>query len=257
MGRPRARRASSSTRRATSATPARSPTATAWSSRSPGDPTAYYPPGYPWFLGIVTWVSAPFTDEPWLAAGLVQAVLGAASVVLVASVAKRLAGPVAALVAALALRAVPQPDLPHGALLGETLYNFLFLAFLAVLFARPWTTDLSGGRILGAGVLLGLAVMVRPISLAVIPVLVLGWLLARKDYRITARWAGAPPGGRRGLHRAVDRPQRGPPRRVRPDLHQHRRQPLHRPRRRRHGCLHAAGGLRGAVPLPRRAVRRS
>ena len=38
-----------------------------------GDPTAYYPPGYPWFLGIVTWLSSPFTDEPWLAAGLLQA----------------------------------------------------------------------------------------------------------------------------------------------------------------------------------------
>ena len=28
-----------------------------------GDPTAYYPPGYPWFLGIVTWVSSPLTEE--------------------------------------------------------------------------------------------------------------------------------------------------------------------------------------------------
>jgi 4-amino-4-deoxy-L-arabinose transferase-like glycosyltransferase len=155
-----------------------------------GDPTAYYPPGYPWFLGVITWVSGPFTDEPWLAAGLVQAVLGAASVVLIASVTKRLAGPVAALVAALLYALYPNLIFHTGALLGETLYNFLILAFLAVLFARPWTTDLSGGRILGAGVLLGLAVMVRPISLAIIPVLILGWLLARKDYRITARWAG-------------------------------------------------------------------
>src|SRR5699024_1201992 len=87
-----------------------------------GDPTAYYPPGYPWFLGIVTWVSRPFTDEPWLAAGLVQAVLGAASVALVASVAKRLAGPLAALAAALLYALYPNLIFHTGALLGETLY---------------------------------------------------------------------------------------------------------------------------------------
>lgn len=78
------------------------------------DPTAYYPPGYPWFLGIITWVSAPFTDAPWLAAGLVQAVLGTASIVFLwprslgagADRHSRSGG-------GGHLCAVPQPDLPH------------------------------------------------------------------------------------------------------------------------------------------------
>ncbi|WP_421119982.1 ArnT family glycosyltransferase [Aquihabitans daechungensis] len=156
-----------------------------------GDPTAYYPPGYPWFLGIVTWLSKPFTDEPWLAAGLVQAVLGGATVVLVASVAKRLAGPVPALVAAVLYALYPNLVFHTGALLGETLYNFLFLAFLALLLSRPWDAAFSYARIFGCGVLLGLAVMVRPISLAVIPVVVLCWLAARKDHRVTLRWTAA------------------------------------------------------------------
>jgi 4-amino-4-deoxy-L-arabinose transferase-like glycosyltransferase len=151
-------------------------------------PTAYYPPGYPWFLGIVTWVSKPFTDEPWLVAGLVQAVLGAASIGLVASVAKRLAGPVAAIIGAVLFALYPNLIFHTGALLGETLYNFLFLAFLALLLSRPWDAAFTNVRILGCGVLLGLAVMVRPISLAVIPVVVLCWLWSRKDYRVTARF---------------------------------------------------------------------
>jgi len=153
-----------------------------------GQATAYYPPGYPWFLGIITWVSKPFTDEPWLVAGLVQAVLGAASIGLVATVTKRLAGPVAAVVAAVVFALYPNLIFHTGALLGETLYNFLFLAFLALLLSRPWDAAFSTLRILGCGVLLGLAVMVRPISLAVVPIVVVCWLWSRKDSRVTLRF---------------------------------------------------------------------
>jgi 4-amino-4-deoxy-L-arabinose transferase-like glycosyltransferase len=153
-----------------------------------GQATAYYPPGYPWFLGIITWLTKPFTNEPWLPAELIQAVLGAASVGLAASVTKRLAGPIAALVAAVVYALYPNLIFHTGALLGETLYNFLFLAFLALLLSRPWDASFSTARIVGCGVLLGLAVMVRPISLAVIPVVVVCWLWSRKDYRVTARW---------------------------------------------------------------------
>ncbi|MCU1371718.1 MAG: glycosyl transferase [Ilumatobacteraceae bacterium] len=156
-----------------------------------GQATAYYPPGYPWFLGIITWASTPFTNEPWLAAGLVQAVLGAASVGLAASVTKRVAGSTAALVAAVVYALYPNLIFHTGALLGETLYNFLFLAFLALLLSRPWDASFRTPRIAGCGVVLGLAVMVRPISLAVIPVVVLCWLWTRKDYRVIARWTGA------------------------------------------------------------------
>jgi hypothetical protein len=154
-----------------------------------GDPTAYYPPGYPWFLGIVTWLSRPFTDEPWLVAGLVQAVLGAASIALVASVAKRLAGPVAALLGAVVFALYPNLIFHTGALLGETLYNFLFLAFLALILSRPWDVGFGTWRVFGCGVLLGLAVMVRPISLAIVPVVALCWWAARKDHRVAARWS--------------------------------------------------------------------
>jgi 4-amino-4-deoxy-L-arabinose transferase-like glycosyltransferase len=154
-----------------------------------GDPTAYYPPGYPWFVGIVDWLSG--SASPWLVVAYVQAVIGAASIVLAAFVARRLAGPLAGVAAAVAFALYPNLIFHTGAVLGETLYNALFLAFLAVLFARPWTVRFSTRRALACGVLLGLAVMVRPISLAVVPVIALCWLLDRKDHAVVARWTVA------------------------------------------------------------------
>lgn len=156
-----------------------------------GDPTAYYPPGYPWFLGIVVWASEPFTDAPWVAAGIVQAVLGAVTVLLGALVARRLAGERAGLVAAAGLALYPNLIFHTGALLGETLYNVLFLGFLALLLGRGWTHTFGAWRLVGCGALLGAAVLVRPISLAVIPVVALAWLWSRKDPVIAARWTGA------------------------------------------------------------------
>ena len=156
-----------------------------------GAPTAYYPPGYPWFVGIVQWLSSPITDQPWRAVAIVQALLGAASALLAGHVARRLAGPLAGLVAAAISALYPNLIFHTGAILSETLYNFLFLAFLAVLVDKPWTVAFRTRRALACGVLLGLAVMVRPISLAVIPVIALCWLLARKDFGVVARWSGA------------------------------------------------------------------
>lgn len=149
-----------------------------------GHVTAYYPPGYPWFLGIVTWASRPFTDSPWAAALGVQAILGAASCILAALVARRLAGPRAGVGAALVLAIYPNLVFHTGVLLGETLYNFLFLAFLALLVRKPLAEPLTTRASLVAGLVLGLAVMVRPISLAVLPVVVGCWWLAHRDRRV-------------------------------------------------------------------------
>ena len=154
-----------------------------------GHPTAYYPPGYPWFLGIVVWFAKPFTGNYPLVAGMVQAVLGAATATLAGVVARRLAGVRAGIVAVFVLAVYPNLIAHTGALLGETLYDLLFLAFLAVLLARPWDEALSLRRVAAAGVLLGLAVMVRPISLAVVPVVVLAWWASRRDLRQVGRWS--------------------------------------------------------------------
>lgn len=146
-----------------------------------GHPTAYYPPGYPWFLGIVTWLSSPFTDDVPRVAAMVQALLGTASVLLGAHIALELAGRRAALVAAWGLALYPNLILHSGVLLGETLYIFLILGFLWLVIVRlrgehstgavtaPWPV------VLGTGLVLGLAVMVRPIGAVMVPVLGVIW----------------------------------------------------------------------------------
>ncbi|MCU1498682.1 MAG: glycosyl transferase [Acidimicrobiales bacterium] len=152
-----------------------------------GRPTAYYPPGYPWFVGIATWSGRPFTDNAVTAVVLVQAVLGAATVALGALVARAVAGRRAGVVAAVGLAVYPNLVYHSGAVLGETLYNFLFLGFLAVAATARWPQGLTTRRLLAAGALLGLAVMVRPISLAVVPVVALAWWMATRDGRFVRR----------------------------------------------------------------------
>ena len=150
-----------------------------------GQPTSYYPPGYPWFLGIVAWLARPFTDDVALVGGLVQAVLGALTATLGAYVARRLSGARAAVAAAVVLALYPNLVFHSGAILGETLYDFLFVAFLAVVFRRPWADGFTARRGLFAGLLLGLAVMVRPISLAIVPVvLACWWWQARRTHAV-------------------------------------------------------------------------
>jgi 4-amino-4-deoxy-L-arabinose transferase-like glycosyltransferase len=155
-----------------------------------GFPTAYYPPGYPWFLGIVTWVGTPFTDDLPLLVAMVQAALGAVTVVVGALVARRIAGPRSGIAAAVGLALYPNLIFHSGAVLGETLYITLFLLFMLVALGRSWPDDLTNRRVLAAGVVLGIDVIVRPISLAVLPVVVGVWWCAIRDRRRVLRAGG-------------------------------------------------------------------
>ena len=157
-----------------------------------GQATTYYPPGYPWFLGVIGWLQAhgPFGDFLPLAAGLVQAVLGAATALFGALIGRRLISPRAGVLAAFGLALYPNLVFHSGALLSETLYNFLFMAFLATLFGQRWSGGLTVRRVIGAAVLFGLAVLVRPISLAVLPVLLIAWWLSTRSWRVALRLTG-------------------------------------------------------------------
>lgn len=152
-----------------------------------GRPTAYYPPGYPWFLGIVTWLGRPFTDDVPLLGAMVQAVLGAASVALAAVAGRRLGGHRAGIVAAFGVALYPNLVFHSGALLGETLYIALSLGFAVLVVTTRYPSGLTLGRAGAIGGVLGLAVMVRPISLAVVPVVIFTWWLATRDRRLVVR----------------------------------------------------------------------
>lgn len=155
-----------------------------------GQPTAYYPPGYPWFLGLVGWLSAPFTDDIQRVAIVAQVVLGSLSVFLGAHLAHRLAGPRAALVAAWGLAFYPNLIFHSGVLLGETLYNALFLAFLLAAVRLGDHEAPRWAAVVATGFVLGLAVMVRPIALVMVPVLFGVWWWRSGDRAQTVRFTG-------------------------------------------------------------------
>lgn len=155
-----------------------------------GHPTAYYPPGYPWFAGIVTWLTKPFISRPWTAILLTQAVIGSATVLFGARIARQLAGRMAGVFAAAALAIYPNLVFHSGVMLGETLFNALFLGFLALVLPPVRGDAHPKWLVPASGLLLGLAVMVRPISLAVLPFLVLAWWMRDRDLAAAVRGAG-------------------------------------------------------------------
>lgn len=85
------------------------------------------------------------------------------------------------MVAAIALAVYPNLIFHSGAILGETLYIALFLAFAVAVLGEQWPEDLTLRRALASGILLGMAVMVRPISLAVVPVVIMAWWLSTRQ----------------------------------------------------------------------------
>ena len=152
---------------------------------STGQPTAYYPPGYPLFVGAIAAVLRPFgLLDNWLpqAVALVQACLGAASIYLLGLLGRSLWSRKVGLVAALILALYPNLVMHTAGVLGETLYIFLLVAALYVLLAVPFSTwSLRQGvlRAGGFGLLFGLAALVRPLALPVLVVLVVVWLRGR------------------------------------------------------------------------------
>ena len=146
-------------------------------------PTAFRPPGWPVVLAGVYGVSAPVTEHRWTAARVAQALIGTLAVALIGLLAWRLLGPAGGL-AALALAAVDTTLLGVGAsLMSEPLFVCLVAgSLLAALAAR------EGGRrwLVAAGVLIGLATLVRTNGLVLVPVLALLASRRPRDWAVVA-----------------------------------------------------------------------
>ena len=126
-----------------------------------------------------------------------QSMVGAAGVWLIGLIAFRAAGPRAgALAAGLAAIYPPLVWFPSY-VLSETLYSFVALASASVLQlsvdrAEAHRTDRAGGALsLGAGVLTGAAVLVRPAMLFFLPLAVL-WLIFGGCRCSRSRWWPGP-----------------------------------------------------------------
>jgi 4-amino-4-deoxy-L-arabinose transferase-like glycosyltransferase len=140
------------------------------------EPTAADPPGYPLFLAGLAAAFGPGLWPVYLA----QALLSAATVWLVAALARRLFGPGAGLAAGLLAAVDPLLFLFVATPLTETLYTFLAAGFL--LLAAPPAGPVRG---LAAGLAAGAAALTRPV-VAGFALLLPAWRLARPGGRMAA-----------------------------------------------------------------------
>jgi 4-amino-4-deoxy-L-arabinose transferase-like glycosyltransferase len=156
-----------------------------------GEPTAYYPPGYPLFLGAVQRVCDALSIPKQLpvVAGLVQAVLGGLAVWAVVGFGDRVGDRLGlssmtvrlGIVAGWVLALWPNLVLHSAVLLSESLLIAVFACFLLVM-----VRALDGDRVvdlLGAGLLLGLAALVRPQVVLVFGGVVIAALFVRRGWR--------------------------------------------------------------------------
>jgi 4-amino-4-deoxy-L-arabinose transferase-like glycosyltransferase len=143
-----------------------------------GRPTAFRPPGYPYFLGAVYHVfkadRKPVKERVHVAR-IAQAFVGAALVALVGVIAAQLWGTIAALVA-LGLGAIYLPlILVGGAVMSEPLFDVFMLASLAAVLAYRRSSHRYAWA-LAAGVLGGLAALTRAQALILlIPLAIAVW----------------------------------------------------------------------------------
>lgn len=131
---------------------------------SDGKPTAYRPPGYPFFLASVFAV----TDKSLLAVRLIQAIIDTLTCLLVYRLAARRMQTSTATMAALVYAVFPLQIAYTATILTEVVVTFLLIASVTIITER----NAGNGWLFAGGVLAGIAVLVRPVAL-VIPIAVL------------------------------------------------------------------------------------
>ena len=133
-----------------------------------GQPTAYYPIGYPATLaGVYALLKHTLLPEEYVKAyAALNLVLGVATVGLVYAVGRRLFDATVGLVAAFLLAVFPNIVFHTATPLTETLFNFVVMLALLVLIGPDWRERrLSPWRVVVFGLLLGYSVLIRPVSL--------------------------------------------------------------------------------------------
>ncbi len=156
-----------------------------------GFPTAYYPPGYPWFLGSLYWVVDlfGFDSQRAVIVGLVQCLLWGFSTLCVVLAARMMFGHRTGTIAGLILALWPNLIFYSSAVLSESLFVAFFSGFLL---AVTWLT-LNQDRALtdrsmlagfaAAAMALGAATMVRPQVLLSVPAVLIAWLIGSISWK--------------------------------------------------------------------------
>jgi 4-amino-4-deoxy-L-arabinose transferase-like glycosyltransferase len=204
-----------------------------------GAPTAYWPPGWPLALSLVFRLSGP---SIW-AVGLFNLALAALAGWLTLALGRQLGGEAVGRLALLLWAVYPNAVLYVPLALTEVFYTTLLLALCWIVVARQDAGATRGGWgwTLLAGLVLGLATLVKAQSLILAPLLLLiAWLRAPALGAVAPRGGAGAGDGRGGAagDRAMDAAQ--PPRagRLGHGLDQWRHHPAHRQQRQRARHLH-------------------
>lgn len=150
-------------------------------------PTAYYPPGYPYFLGLLQWTldRVGLGDHLLTAVGLSQALLGGLATGAVVLAGCRLGGRRVGLIAGVLMALWPNLIVHSSLLLSETLFLAVFsVALAAVVMIRPVAPWFSLPLVV-ASLAFGLCTLIRPQStLLALPAVVIVWAVASVGWRM-------------------------------------------------------------------------
>ena len=155
-------------------------------------PTAYFPPGYPFALGFVFWLvhHTPLPDSLPAAGAGFNIILGLATIALGYLLAKRLVNVRVARITGVILAVYPNFVYHAALMLTETLFTFLVMAALATLLWEPWRRGLpSQKRLVAFGLLIGLSSLVRVVSLPLLLLLLIPMRSAGVRWRPALRAA--------------------------------------------------------------------
>jgi asparagine N-glycosylation enzyme membrane subunit Stt3 len=164
---------------------------------STGEPTAYYPIGYPAILAALFWIVAhtPLPNDYILAAQLLNAMVGTVTIVFVYVIARRMFDGLGGLIAAGVVAVFPNLVFQVGGMQLETMFTFWCLAALCVVVTHEWADGPPSPRRLALfGALLGVSVLIRPFSVWFVAGVFAAALIAGQRWRNALTLAAVPLG---------------------------------------------------------------
>jgi len=145
-----------------------------WEIPGPGEPTAFWPPGYPFALGALFWVFGSGITT----AQVLNAILGAATVPFVFLLGRRMFDSRVGIVAAALFAIFPNVIAGTPLLFPEPLFTLIFVAALWLLVSRS-PTDAGAWRwLVFIGALAGMAALTRGQGMLLLPIAAVYWLFS-------------------------------------------------------------------------------
>ncbi len=143
-----------------------------WEIPGPGEPTAFWPPGYPFVLGALF----TFVGDSITSAQVLNAVLSAATVPIVYALGRRIFDHRTGLISALLFAVFPNVIAGTPLLFPEPLFGLIFSAALLVILNTSPGSKGSWLPLAGLGFLIGLATLTRGQGALLFPIAGVTWL---------------------------------------------------------------------------------